>query len=215
MPLVRAESTRSAASSEGPAPFAAGPRFKSPAGYLPYEVEYASAATLSVRSDPTAAASFAAIFERNKFGMAIAATIKMIGMIAIPKYPRTSPARAIPSPVFLPPLRRISEREMCPNMMAATAEGKMKNRSPQSRLTMASPLVAGVMGGVGSAGYAEAGEDVATEDNFAPHWGQNEGLPSGIWFPQEVQVGMPLPRLRERFLRTVLQLSNKSNLMSG
>jgi hypothetical protein len=80
---------------------------------------------------------------------------------------------------------------------------------------MASPLVVGVMGGAGGAAYAEAGEGASIGDNLAPHWGQNEVLPSGIWFPQEVQVGMPLPRLRERFPRTVLQLSNKSNLMSG
>lgn len=99
--------------------------------------------------------------------------------------------------------------------MAATAEGKMKNRSPQSRLTMARPLVAGVMGGPGGGGYAEAGEGVSIGDNLVPHWGQNDGLLSGIWFPQEVQIAIPLPRIRERFPRTVLQLSNKSNPKSG
>jgi hypothetical protein len=91
---------------------------------------------------------------------------------------------------------------MCPKMIAARATGKMKNRIPQSRLTMASPLVVGVAGETWD-GYEEAGEGVATGDSFDPHWGQNDGLPSGIWCPQEVQVGMSLPRIQRGFPRTV------------
>jgi hypothetical protein len=41
-------------------------------------VENATAEVLMVRSEPTADASLAAIFERSKFGIAIAAMIKMI-----------------------------------------------------------------------------------------------------------------------------------------
>lgn len=79
---------------------------------------------------------------------------------------------------------------------------------------MASPLVVGVIGGTGGAGYAEAGEGVSLGDNLVPHWGQNEGLPSGIWNPQEVQAGMWSPRIRQRLPRTVHQSSNKSILKS-
>jgi hypothetical protein len=43
-----------------------------------YVVEYVTQAVLIVRSEPTADASLAAMRERSKFGMAIAAMIKMI-----------------------------------------------------------------------------------------------------------------------------------------
>src|SRR5260370_10831221 len=43
-----------------------------------YVVEYVTSAVLMVRREPTAEASFAAIRDRRRFGIAIAAMIKMI-----------------------------------------------------------------------------------------------------------------------------------------
>jgi hypothetical protein len=45
---------------------------------VPYVVLYETSAVVIVRSEPTAEASLAAIFARSRFGIAIAAMIKMI-----------------------------------------------------------------------------------------------------------------------------------------
>jgi len=45
---------------------------------MPYVVEYSTQDVLIVRRDPTAEASLAAIFALKRFGMAIAAIIKII-----------------------------------------------------------------------------------------------------------------------------------------
>jgi hypothetical protein len=94
-------------------------------------------------------------------------------------------------------------------MMAATAEGKMKNNNPQSRLTTASPLVVG--GTAGVCGEYEADAGVASAGgNFTPHCGQNPALLSGTGFPQETQVRTMAPLRSQRFSCTVPQLSKKS-----
>src|SRR5215472_15261849 len=68
-------STRSAAVEDG---VVDGPRFDNAAGSVPYVVENDTIDVLYVRSEATAEASLAAIFERIRFGMAMAAMIKMI-----------------------------------------------------------------------------------------------------------------------------------------
>ena len=45
---------------------------------VPHEEEYVTSAVPIVRTEPTAEDSFAAIFERSKLGIAMAAMIKMI-----------------------------------------------------------------------------------------------------------------------------------------
>jgi hypothetical protein len=75
VPVARTESTRSAAVEDG---VLDGAKLLSAVGNGPYVVEYETADVLIVRSEATAEASFAAIFERIKFGIAIAAMIKMI-----------------------------------------------------------------------------------------------------------------------------------------
>ena len=69
------------------------------------------AAVLITLREPTADASFAAILARKRFGIAMAAMIKTNGSMSAPKYPRTSPAMAIPSPFSLPVDFLISESE--------------------------------------------------------------------------------------------------------
>ena len=73
-------STKSAAAEVAPVPAATGFKTASEAGYpvAGYSVEYAIAAVFTVRKEPTAEASFAAMRERSKFGIAIAAIIKMM-----------------------------------------------------------------------------------------------------------------------------------------
>src|SRR5215472_17105554 len=68
-------STRSAAVEGG---VVDGPRFEIAVGSVPYVVENDTIDVLYVRSEATAEASLAAIFERIRFGMAMAAMIKMI-----------------------------------------------------------------------------------------------------------------------------------------
>src|SRR5437879_12278758 len=86
--------------------------------------------------DQTADASFAAIRALSKLGIAMAATIST-GIAAIPRYPMISPPSAIPPPLRRPWLFRISEREMCPRMIAAIAEGMRKEKKPRIKLAMA------------------------------------------------------------------------------
>src|SRR5277367_2714822 len=68
-------STKSAAVEDG---VVAGPREARFGGSVLYVVEYATMVVFNVRSEATADASLAAIFERSKFGIAIAAIIKII-----------------------------------------------------------------------------------------------------------------------------------------
>jgi hypothetical protein len=75
VPVARTESTRSAAVEDG---VLDGANWLSVVGNGPYVVEYDTEDVFMVRSEATAEASFAAIFERIKFGIAIAAMIKMI-----------------------------------------------------------------------------------------------------------------------------------------
>src|SRR5271156_4294762 len=96
-----------------------------------------------MRNVPTADASFAACRARSRFGIAIAAIIRMRGIIAIPMYPSTKPAVAIPAPPILPADLRISESAMWPKMMAAIDPRKKNPKIPQTRLAMAFPLVGG------------------------------------------------------------------------
>ena len=78
---------------------------------FPYSDEYVIAAVLIVRSDPTAEASFAAILARSKFGIAIAAMIRIGIKPTTPRYPSTSPAVAIPRPASRPADLPISDSE--------------------------------------------------------------------------------------------------------
>ncbi len=80
---------------------------------------YEDSASLILRRAPTAKASFAAIRAQSRFGIAIAAIIRMDGITAIPKYPSTRAATAIPCPVKRPADFRMSEIEICPKMIAA------------------------------------------------------------------------------------------------
>jgi hypothetical protein len=93
-----------------------------------------------LRTELTADASFAAIFARKRFGMAIAAMIRM-GINDKPRYPNTSPAMAIPRPPRRPALFRISERDKWPMTTATIAAGRKKKSRPETRLPMALPLV--------------------------------------------------------------------------
>jgi hypothetical protein len=115
-------------------------------------------AELYARKLATDAASFAAIFARNKFGIAIAAIISTSGINAISAYPRISPAFARPSPVNLPALFRISDSDKCPSTIAATAENGMKIRIAMIKLAIALPLVSA--GPTGA--YVEPGIPTAT-----------------------------------------------------
>src|SRR6266404_6507301 len=79
-PLARTASTRPAAVEVAAAELAGGPKndrvqVKPLSGYVD---EYVTSAVFSVRMEPTADASFAAMRERSKFGMAIAAMIRII-----------------------------------------------------------------------------------------------------------------------------------------
>jgi hypothetical protein len=115
-------------------------------------------AELYARKLATDAASFAAIFARNKFGIAIAAIISTSGINAISAYPRISPAFARPSPVNLPALFRISDSDKCPSTIATTAENGMKIRIAMIKLAIAFPLVSA--GPTGA--YVEPGIPTAT-----------------------------------------------------
>jgi hypothetical protein len=75
VPVARTLSTKSAAVEDG---VLDGPSWLSAVGNEPYVVENDTDDVLIVRSEATAEASFAAIFDRIKFGIAIAAMIKMI-----------------------------------------------------------------------------------------------------------------------------------------
>src|SRR2546429_2942154 len=71
---------RQAAAAVGGPQGAAPPRAPSVAAKpsVGYEVAYVTSAVLMVRREPTAEASFAAIRDRSRFGMAMAAMIRMI-----------------------------------------------------------------------------------------------------------------------------------------
>jgi hypothetical protein len=103
-----------------------------------------------VRTVLAAADSFAAIFDRNRFGIAIAAMIRIRGMAATLMYPMMRPAVAIPSPLSRPILRRIFAFDICPRMMAgipARIEKHKRERIPKIRLAMALPSVCWSEGG--------------------------------------------------------------------
>lgn len=151
---------------DGFSPFATGSSAARVSGNPPYFTLYPSVATLIVRSDATAEASFAAILARRRFGIAIAAMIKTTGKINTPIYPSTSPAMAIPAPMIWPPLRRIRERDMWPVMIAAMPARGTRNKMPQIRLTIAKPLV---LGSPGPDGVLGANSEYG---NSRPHHGQ-------------------------------------------
>jgi hypothetical protein len=77
-PVERSGSIKHAVVDEAVQPAAPPKLARSTAKPTPHVEEYVTSAVLIVRTDPTADASFAAIFDRIKFGIAIAAMIKMI-----------------------------------------------------------------------------------------------------------------------------------------
>src|ERR1700729_3486499 len=130
------------------------------------------------RSVPTAEASFAAIRARSKFGIAIAAMIRITGIIAIPIYPSTKPAVAIPAPPSRPADLRISERAIWPRITAAIEPKKTNPTIPQTRLAIAFPLV-----GTSLAATAVGADAIGSP---APGAGDAE-LPAGRASPQPTQ----------------------------
>jgi hypothetical protein len=84
----------------------------------------------------------AAILERKRLGIAIAAMIKK-GIRATPKYPKISPAIAMPFPFRRPALRFISEYDRWPKTMASIEAGRKMKKKPRMRLAIALPLVSG------------------------------------------------------------------------
>src|SRR6478672_1026375 len=138
-----------------------------------------------VRIADTAEDSLAAIRARSRFGIAIAAMIRIAGIAATPTYPRTSPAIANPSPFRRPALLRICDRERCPRTMATIDIGKKNRKSPLTRLATAIPLVSG--GCAGAAGADAAGAVTAGADvTCAPQTRQKR---SAVFmaFPQAAQ----------------------------
>src|SRR5579872_3603106 len=132
----------------------------------------------------TADASFAAIRARSRFGIAIAAIIRMPGIAPTPTYPSTNPAIATPSPLIRPALLRISERLKWPKTMARMARGKTKKKIPLIRLTIALPLVSG-----GVDGGAPATATAVPLEAGLPQTRQN--LSSGlILLPQPAHNGL-------------------------
>jgi hypothetical protein len=65
------------------------------------------------------------------------------GISATPKYPRISPAMAIPLPLRRPALRFISENDKWPKTTASIDAGSKMKKMPRMRLAIALPLVAG------------------------------------------------------------------------
>ena len=105
---------------------------------------------LIVRTVLAAADSFAAIFDRNRFGIAMAAMIRMRGMAAALIEPMIRPVVAIPSPLRRPMLRRMFAFDICPRMMAgipARTERHKRDRIPRMRLAVALPSVCWTEGG--------------------------------------------------------------------
>src|SRR5271165_7398814 len=98
-------------------------------------------------------------------------------------YPRTRPAIANPFPVSRPPLLRMSERDKCPKMTAASENGRMINNSPLIRLKIALPLVSGGSPKA-TAGSTAGPADAANESR--PQTPQKRS-PSDILFPQPGQ----------------------------
>src|SRR5580700_2698902 len=90
---------------------------------------------------------------------------------------------AIPSPLSRPALLRISEREMCPKIIARIDIGNANRKSPQTRLTIALPLVSAgaVKAGVSATGVVAAGGGASF-----PHTRQNFS-PAATLFPQPEQ----------------------------
>src|ERR1700680_1828561 len=140
-PLDRMGSIKRAFSQEGVEAPAGPPIAQSDGGKpLSYVEEYVIAAVAIVRKEPTAYASFATIFERRRLGIAIAAMIRMSGIITMPTYPSTKPAVASPESFSRPALLRMSACARCPRTIAAIAAGKIKKRIPQVKLATAYPL---------------------------------------------------------------------------
>src|SRR5579884_97171 len=65
------------------------------------------------------------------------------GIMATPMYPKIKPAKALPIPTRVPPLRLILLRDKCPKIIARTAAGKIKKKIPSTRLAVAIPLTSG------------------------------------------------------------------------
>jgi hypothetical protein len=113
--------------------------------------------------DPIALASFAAMRERNRLGIAIAAMIKTTGIASKLIYPMMRPASAKPSPFNLPMLLRMSERDMWPRIIAgipARIERIVRLQIPKMRLATALPSFL-ASDAVGTPGGAVGGGGIA------------------------------------------------------
>src|SRR5580700_1306507 len=75
---------------------------------------------------------------------------------------------ATPSPLSRPALLRISERDRCPKMMATIDKGNANRKRPQTKLTIAFPLVCACTPTAGVVADSAATSLPQTPQNLSP-----------------------------------------------
>src|SRR6266850_6369654 len=93
---------------------------------------------------------------------------------------------AMPWPLSLPALFLISERDRCPKIIATMESGRNKKKSPDTKLTIAFPLVSAGAAEVGPPSPGEETDAGVLDDTLRPQTRQNCS-PAATLFPQAAQ----------------------------